>query len=94
MIHAAKSQDAKKNQKFGIELPHSVKRALEIDEEEGNSIWRDAIKKEMATIAPAVSILDVGATAPVGHQWIPCHMIFDIKMDFLQGRLDLLLEGM
>jgi hypothetical protein len=31
---------------------------------------------------PAFKILDQNAPELVAHTWIPCHMIFDIKMDF------------
>jgi hypothetical protein len=27
--------------------------------------------------------LDPGMEPPVGHKCIPCHMVFDIKMDFM-----------
>jgi hypothetical protein len=33
--------------KYGVRLPHSVNEALEIDEANGTSLWRDAIDKEM-----------------------------------------------
>jgi hypothetical protein len=33
-------------------------------------------------MGPVIDILAEGARSPVGHQRIPCHMIFDVKMDF------------
>jgi hypothetical protein len=33
-------------------------------------------------VTPAFEILDKGKTALVGSKWIPCHMAFDIKIDF------------
>jgi hypothetical protein len=36
----------------------------------------------MTNVMPAFKILDQDAPKPVAHTWIPCHMIFDIKMDF------------
>jgi Reverse transcriptase (RNA-dependent DNA polymerase) len=82
IIKAAKTRYARRDQKFGIELPHSVKRALEIDAETGTTFWIDAIKKELGVVKPAIDILDEGKKAPVGFDWIPCHMVFDIKVDF------------
>jgi hypothetical protein len=32
--------------------------------------------------AVAFRILDEGEQVPVGSQWIPFHMIFDVKVDF------------
>ena len=81
IISAASTRYARTDQKFGIELPHTVKRALEIDNETGTTFWADALKKEMKTVFPAFEILEDGAVAPVGFQKIPCHIIFDIKLD-------------
>jgi Reverse transcriptase (RNA-dependent DNA polymerase) len=81
IIKATKSRYLRKDQKFGIELPHSVKRALEIDRETQTTYWIDAIKKEMKTVTPAFHFLK-GSQPPIGHQKIPCHVVFDVKMDF------------
>jgi hypothetical protein len=67
---------------FGIELPHTVKRALETDEETETTFWIDAIRNEMITVTPEFEFLDQGINAPAGHQKILCHVIFDVKMDF------------
>ena len=47
ILKAMKKRYHRTAQKFGIELPKTVKRALEIDEETGTTYWRDAISKEM-----------------------------------------------
>ena len=36
----------------------------------------------MKVILPALKILEEGAPAPIGFQQIPCHIVFDIKIDF------------
>jgi hypothetical protein len=69
-------------QNVGLELPKTVKRALEIDKETGTTNWRDAICKEMKNAFPAFEFLDEGAVKPIGYQQITCHLVFDIKMDF------------
>jgi len=68
--------------KFGIEIPRSTKRALEIDRESGTDLWRKAIEKEMKNNSSAFEILDTEEVVPVGYTKITCHLIFDIKMDF------------
>jgi Reverse transcriptase (RNA-dependent DNA polymerase) len=68
--------------KFGIEVPKTVLEALQMDKANGNHLWRDAIQKEMTNVQPAFQILDDGDIVPVGYQFIKCHMIFDVKMDF------------
>ncbi len=67
--------------KFGIELPKTVKEALDPDKKNGNTFWADATAKEMKDICIAFKILLDGQSALIGYQKIPCHMIFDIKME-------------
>jgi hypothetical protein len=81
-ISKVRSRYLLRTHKFGIEVPKSVKRALEIDEETGTTFWRDAIEKEMKNNNSAFEILPNGTKVPVGYKQIRCHMIFDIKMDF------------
>jgi hypothetical protein len=40
----------KKTHKFGIEVPKTIKDALEIDRRNGNTFWADAIAKEMKDV--------------------------------------------
>ncbi len=71
----------KRNHQFGIELPKTVKEALKLDKKNGNTFWADTIAKEMKDVCVAFKILLNGQSAPIGYQKIPCHMIFDIKME-------------
>ncbi len=83
IIHALSTQATlKRNQKYGIEIPNSMKGAYEIDKETSTDLWAKAIAKEMFHVSPAFEILEPGSPAPIGSKWIPCHMIFDVKMDF------------
>ena len=83
LIKAAKTtRYMRKWQKYGIEIPKTVERALEIDKETGTDFWAKALRLEKSKIFPAVKILDEGAQHPVGHQMIPYHIVFDVKMDF------------
>ncbi len=71
----------KRTHKFGIEVSKTVKEALALDRKDGNTLWADAIAKEMKEVCIAFSILPDGHSAPIGYQKIPCHMIFDVKME-------------
>jgi hypothetical protein len=71
----------KRTHKIGIELPKPVKEALELDKKNGNTFWVDTIAKEMKDVHAAFKILLDGQFAPIVYQNIPCHMIFDIKME-------------
>jgi hypothetical protein len=60
----------------------SVQRALQIDLETGTDLWRKAINKEMKHVMCAFDVLEEGAHETKMSKKIPCHMIFNIKMDF------------
>jgi len=81
-----KSRYVRREQKHGIEMLKTIERALQIDEETGTTFWRDAIRKEMANNAKAFKILAPDASTPVGHTFIKCHMVFDIKQGTLQRK--------
>ena len=36
--------------KFGVEIPRSVKHALELDRWNGNNLWKEALLKELAQL--------------------------------------------
>ncbi len=65
--------------KYGIELPKTVKEALEIDKRTGTTFWKDAIDKEMRNNALAFKF-NSDDKVPIGYKEIKCHMIFEIKM--------------
>jgi hypothetical protein len=83
----------KRTHKFGIEVPKTVKEALELDCKNGNTFWADAIAKEMKEVCIAFNILPDGHVAPNGYQKIPCHMIFDIKMEDFRRKARLVAGG-
>ena len=83
----------KRTHKFGIKLPKTVKEAFELDKKNGNTLWAEAIAKEMRDVHVAFKILPSGQHAPVGYQRIPCHMILTSKWKTLDVKPDLLLVG-
>ena len=93
IVSAVKQRYAKCSHKFGIEVPRTVKQALEIDQENSNSLWREAITKEMAAIRIAFKLLDDRQNPPLGHSYMDCHMIFDIKLDGFRRKARLLTGG-
>ena len=81
IIAAVNKRYHKRTHKFGFEIPKTVKRALEIDQENGNTLWRDAIAKEMKNVKVAFEPLEEGKDPPIGYQFMECHMVFDVKME-------------
>ncbi len=84
----------KKNLKFGIEVPTSVVHALKIDRHNGNTLWADALAKEMKDVRIAFKCLTPCKRAPLNYKWIKkCHMIFDIKIEDFRRKACMVAEG-
>jgi hypothetical protein len=47
LVHKWTPRYLKQTHKFGIEVPKTVKEALDLDHKNGNTLWADAIAKEM-----------------------------------------------
>jgi hypothetical protein len=56
LVKKQKMSYLKKNLKFGIEVPTSVVHALKIDRRNGNTLWADAIAKEMKDVRLPLSV--------------------------------------
>ena len=81
IIKAVNKRYAKRDHKFGIRIPKSYQEAVELDRDNGNTLWQDAISKEMAAVRVAFAVLDDDTKIPPGYQEIACHLVFDVKME-------------
>ena len=52
-----------------------------MDKQNKNTLWRDAIQKEMKNVSIAFKILDSSENLSVGFSKLSVHMVFDIKLD-------------
>ena len=61
-----------------------AKDALRIDKANGNTLWQDAIAKELGQINnyKVFRKLEDDDVLPVGYKKIPYHIVFDVKLDF------------
>lgn len=82
ILAAVKSRVRKTNRKYGIEIPTSVEGAFELDRKNGDSLWRDAMNKEMFNVGVAFEILEEGQEAPPRWHKVTGHLVWDVKMDF------------
>ena len=48
----------------------------------GNSVWRQAIEKEMTNVGIAFQLLKHGDDPPIGYTKAGGHLIFDVKIYF------------
>ena len=71
----------KKNLKFGVTIPSSVEEALELDRQNGNTLWKDAIDLELKNVIVAFQLLEDGDKIPAGSKEIPYHFVFDVKFN-------------
>ena len=55
---------------------------MEIDQKNGNTMWRDALALEMFNVGVAFEILEEGQSTPAGRKKASGHLILDVKMDF------------
>jgi hypothetical protein len=78
-----KSKYWQKTHKYGVRIPKSIKEALKIDAENGNTLWWDAIVQEMGNVRVAFQEYDGELTRdgkPKGYKFVSTHMIFDVKL--------------
>ena len=93
IIAAVTNRVHKRQYKFGIFIPTSVKEALEEDQRNGNTFWQDAINKEMENVKVAFKILDDNKDILPGYKEMQCHIIFDVKMDNFKRKARLVAGG-
>ena len=56
--------------KFEIELLKTVEQVLVIDAKNGNTLWADAISKELENVRVTFEILPDGKKVSIGHQFV------------------------
>ena len=65
---------------YGIKMPKTVQEALNLDKENGNTLWYDAIAREMKIARVAIEEWKGKENEILpGYQKIKCHTIFEIK---------------
>ena len=62
-----------------MQLPKTIKEALQIDRDTGTRHWRDAIEKEMKNVMVAFEFND-DDIIPVRHFELTVHMVFNVKI--------------
>ena len=82
IVSKVTSRVVKRTHKYGVRVPKSIREAYELDKVNNNSLWRDAIEKEMQNVSIAFEIMDEEEVLPKGYKPASCHIIFDVKMDF------------
>jgi hypothetical protein len=78
------------NYKFGFQVPRTFREAVNIDNKNGNTLWKDAVKLELSQINEYQTFEDKGKAvlegnkvinAPEGYKRIRVHLVYDVKHD-------------
>ena len=70
-----------------------MEEAHALDAKNGNTLWTDAISKEIENVRVAFEVLWDGKSVPIGHQFVQCHMVFDVKMEGFRHKARLVAGG-
>jgi hypothetical protein len=93
IIAAVTKRYHKRTHKFVIEVPKSWDDCVRLDKENDNTLWQDAVRKEMNNVRIEFQILnDDGAITPT-YQEIHCHMIFYVKMEEFRRKVRFVAGG-
>ena len=80
IIQKVKSKYWQKTHKYGIRVPRTMKEAIRIDEENGDTLWQDAVTEEMTNNRIAFERYDGDVKDLIGYEEITAHLIFDVKL--------------
>ena len=70
-----------KMHKYVIRIPNTVKEAIDIDKDNGDTLWWEAIIKEMKNVRTGFEVWEKRKEGlPIGYQEIKFHMISDINL--------------
>jgi len=83
MAHQAKlhSYRTKPVYMYGVQVPRNYEQAIQMDKENGNTLWQDAVDKELAQIDEYETFEDKGTDFKPGADWkkITVHLVFAVK---------------
>ena len=80
ILQKVKTKYWARTHKYGIRIPKTIKEAIEIDKEMGNTLWMEAIKLEMQNVRIAFEEFDGDPNTLVGYTQITGHLVFDVKL--------------
>ena len=92
-IKKGQTRYLKRSNMFGIELPKTLEESYALNAKNGNTLWADAISKEMENVRVVFKVLPDGKSVPIGHLFVPCHMPFNVKMEDFRHKARLVAGG-
>ena len=67
--------------------------AYALDAKNDNNLRADAVSKEMENVRAAFKVLPDGKSVSIGHQFVQCHMVFDVKIKDFSCKARLMAGG-
>ena len=80
IISKLKTKYWERTHKYGIRIPRDTIEAKRLDNENGNTLWMDAIRLELKNVRIAFEEYHGNPNELLGYQRIECHMIYDVKL--------------
>ena len=80
ILQKVKSKYWSRTHKYGVRIPKSIREAMEIDRENNNTLWMDAVRLEMKNVRIAFEEFDGDPNTLVGYTQITGHIVFDVKL--------------
>jgi hypothetical protein len=80
ILQKVKTKYWARTHKYGVRIPKSIKEAIEIDKENGNTLWMDAVRLEMKNVRVAFEEFEGDTQGLVGYTEITGHLVFDVKL--------------
>ena len=80
IIAKVKSKYWQRMHKYGVQMPKMVRQVIELDNKNGNTLWWDALMKEMKNVRPPFKVYEGDVSKLVGYQKIRCHIVWDVKL--------------
>jgi hypothetical protein len=82
ILSKIKTRIRRTTHKYGIEVPSSLEHSIQLDRENGNSLWKDGLALEMTNVGVAFEVLEPIQPVPPGWHKVTGHLVWDVKMDF------------
>ena len=82
IISSVNSRFKKQTHKYGRYIPTGIQDAYDSDKRNGNTVWRNAMGKEMLNNDVTFKEMEEDYKFPPGYTEVYGRMIFDAKMDF------------
>ena len=80
IIQKVRSKYWQRTHKYGIRIPKTVAEAKDIDKENGDTMWMDAVRLEMKNARIAFKEYDGNLEQLISFKQITAHLIFDVKL--------------